>query len=318
MNNQQQIPRCARQAALMPPAPLITCSHQQRRRRLANSNNNTRAIAPEAATGLAAANAVSVVADADGTATSALPLVGAALVAALGAGGLRAALYSTLEYAKAAALARFVPKGAATPSSRGAKVVLVGAAPRDIYYLPKDTLSATVIGGDVNPSLFDQAGVSAGVPTTGKRVGPGEPWGGGGVAAAGSLDAVVVLGSALGKMATGEERSAFLREAVRALRPGRPLVLLQALAEGGSFARGLIGPGGGGGGGAMPASELERALEQAGFAYLEWEVQLEGTDPHALGVAVSPQEGGDEGEANSSSGGKKRRKAEAATTKQGF
>jgi hypothetical protein len=256
----------------------------------------------------------------DGSAAPALPLVGAALAALLGAGGLRAALYSTLEYAKAAAFARFVPKGAATPSARGAKVLLVGAAPRDIYYLPKDTLSATVIGADVNPSLFDQAGVSAAIPTTGRRMGPGEPWGGAaGVAAAGSLDAVVSLGSALGKMGR-EERGAFLREAKASLRPGRPLIMLQALEEGGSFARALIGPGGGSG--AIPAAELERALEEAGFAYVEWGVELQGTDPHALGVAVTPAEGdAAEDGGGSSSSGKRRRKATAGkleAAKRGF
>lgn len=249
------------------------------------------------------------------TTASALPAVGAAVVAVLGLGGYRAALYSTLEYAKAAALARFVPKGAATPNSRGAKVVLLGASTRDIYYLPKDTLSAVAIGSDVNVGLFDQAGVSAGVPTTGKKVAPSAPWGGPeGFAAAGSLDAVVALGSALGKL-TAQERAQCLREAVKALRPGRPLVMLQALSEGGSPLRGVVGPGGGSG--AIPASELEKALEEAGFAYVEWGVELQGADPHALGVAVTPssQDGGEEA---SASGGKRRRREAAAAEKKGF
>jgi hypothetical protein len=242
--------------------------------------------------------------------------VGAAVVAVLGLGGYRAALYSTLEYAKAAALARFVPKGAATPNSRGAKVVLLGASTRDIYYLPKDTLSAVAIGGDVNAGLFDQAGVSAGVPTTGKKVAPNQPWGGpDGFAAAGSLDAVVALGSALGKL-TSQERAQTLREAVKALRPGRPLVLLQALSEGGSPLRGLVGPGGGSG--AIAASDLEKALEEAGFAYVEWGVELQGADPHALGVAVTPQVGGGGEDEASGSGGKRRRREAAAAEKKGF
>lgn len=268
-------------------------------------------------------------ADAVSSAAPDLPLAGAAIAALLGAAGLRAALYSTLEYAKAAALAKFVPKGAATAASRGAKIVLTGVAPRDVYYLPKDTLAATVIGRDVNPSLFDQAGVSAAVPTTGRRMdgglGPGEAWGGpGGVAAADSLDAVVCLGSALGRMGR-EERGAFLREAKAALRPGRPLVMLQALDESGGlvFARAVIGPGGGGGC-AMPAAELEKALEEAGFAYVEWEVQLQGTDPHALGVAVTPTAAAAQGDAVEEGGGrsgsgKRRRQLQAAATeKRGF
>lgn len=267
----------------------------------------------------AALDAADAISTAAATPTAAaLPAVGAAVVAALGLGGYRAALYSTLEYAKAAALSRFVPKGAATPNARGAKVVLLGASTRDIYYLPKDTLSAVVVGGDVNPGLFDQAGVSAGVPTTGRRAAVDEAWGGSeGFAAAGSLDAVVALGSALGKL-TPQERAGCLREAVKALRPGRPLVLLQALSEGGSPLRALIGPGGGGGG-AMAASELEKALEEAGFAYVEWGVELQGADPHALGVAVTPQAGGEEegGGGGSVSSGKRRRR-EAAAEKRGF
>lgn len=259
-----------------------------------------------------------VAAAADATSSAATPALGAALVvAALGVGGFRAALYSTLEYAKAAALARFVPKGSATPNSRGAKVVLLGASTRDVYYLPKDTLSAVVIGADVNPSLFDQAGVSAGIPTTGRRVPAGAAWGGseGQVAAAGTLDAVVALGSCLGKLPP-QERASCLREARWALRPGRPLVLLQALAEGASPLRPLVGPGGGSG--AMPAAELERALEEAGFGYVEWGVELGGTDPHALGVAVTPQEGGEDkgGEGAAAMGGKRRRRE--AAEKKGF
>jgi hypothetical protein len=249
------------------------------------------------------------------TPTTALPALGAVLVAALGLGGFRAAGYSSLEYAKAATLSKFVPRGSATPDSRGAKVVLIGASTRDVYYLPKDTLSAIVIGSDVNPSLFDQAGVSAGVPTTGKRVSPAAPWGGpSGFAAAGSLDAVVVLGSALGKMETAKDRALCLREAAKALRPGRPLVLLQALKDDDSSSplRPLIGPSGGGG--AMLASDLEAALEGAGFAYVEWGVELQGTDPHALGVAVTPDEqaakdGGEDGVASAG----KRRRREAAS-----
>jgi hypothetical protein len=250
-----------------------------------------------------------------------LPAAGAAaFAAALGIGGFRAALYSTLEYSKAATLAKLVPKGAATPSSRGAKVVLLGAAPRDLYYLPKDTLTAVVVGSEVNPSLFDQAGVSAGVPTTGKRVAPGrQAWASAeaGVAAPASLDAVVALGSALGKLPSRQELLACLREAKRALRPNRPLIFLQAIeGEGASPLRALIGPGGGAG--AIRAVDLESALEEAGFAYIEWGVELQGTDPHALGVAVTPAEGGgggDQAGAAESSG--KRRRA-AAAEKKGF
>jgi len=248
-------------------------------------------------------------------ATAAPALLGAAAVALLGAAGFRAALYSTLEYAKAAALARFVPRGPATPDARGAKVVLLGASTRDVFYLPSDTLAAVAVGADCNPSIFDQAGASAGVPTTGRRACPSLPWGGpDGFAAPGSLDAVVALGSALGKLSAGD-RAACLREAVRALRPGRPLVLLQALSEGASPLRALVGPGGGGAG-AMPAAELERALEDAGFAYVEWGVELQGTDPHALGVAVSPGEG--DGEADARVGSGKRKRREPGADKKGF
>lgn len=301
-------------------APLVLVSstdrHCQPRRRSPATTATTAAPMPRRRRRRPAVPAAAIAADvAEGAAAGAgaLPAAAAvAVVAVLGLGGFRAALYSTLEYAKAAALARFVPKGAATPSSRGAKVVLLGAAPRDIYYLPKDTLTAVVIGKDVNAGLFDQAGVSAGVPTTGKRLSPGEqPWGGpDGVAAAGSLDAVVALGSALGKMPRAE-RVRCLREAVRALRPGRPLVLLQALEEeGGSPLRALVGPGGGSG--AVPASELEKDLEEAGFAYVEWGVELQGTDPHALGVAVSPREGGGGGGGGDDKSSAKRRRREGA------
>ena len=246
-----------------------------------------------------------------------LPAAGAAaFVAALGIGGFRAALYSTLEYSKAATLSKLVPRGSATPQSRGAKVVLLGAAPRDLYYLPKDTLAAVAVGEDVQPALFDQAGVSAAVPTTGKRVAPGgrEGWAQAEIAAPASVDAVIALGSALGKLGTREELARCLSEAKRALRPGRPLIFVQALAEGGSPLRGVIGPGGGAG--AIAAGDLEKALEDAGFAYVEWSVELQGTDPHALGVAVTPDDGA--ADAGDALVGERRRQRREASAKKGF
>ncbi len=78
------------------------------------------------------------------------------------------------------------------------------------------------------------------------------------------------------------------------LRPGRPLIFLEKLREGGSPLRPLLG----GDAGSLTAVELGALLPAAGsgagsgaFEYVEWSPALEGQNPHAVGVAVRGESG---------------------------
>lgn len=125
--------------------------------------------------------------------------------------------------------------------------------------------------------LMQQAGMQAGVPTVVRSQDPDDlSW-----LADGTVDAVVVL-RRLGRM-TPATRKAALSEASRVLKPGRPLIFIERVREGGSPLRPLLG----GSEGALATSELEALRDNSrAWSYVQWDVALAGQDPHAVGVAV--------------------------------
>ncbi|GBF89091.1 hypothetical protein Rsub_01808 [Raphidocelis subcapitata] len=127
--------RCRPRTAFAASAPAARIWFQSgcRRRECAMA---TAAAAPEAVLGL--------LADAGGLSAGSAA-VGAAAAAALGAAGLRFYCYSQLEYATAAMLSNWVPRG-----GNGAKVIQLGGGARQLYYYPKNVVQVTNVGDDVN------------------------------------------------------------------------------------------------------------------------------------------------------------------------
>jgi SAM-dependent methyltransferase len=102
-------------------------------------------------------------------------------------------------------------------------------------------------------------------------------------------DAVVSI-EALAPL-TPERRRAALAEAARVLRPGGALIFVERVAGARAPApplRGLVTAGAPGGGAAIDTAELDalRGVGGAVWQGLQYDLAIEGQDPHALGVAI--------------------------------
>jgi len=118
-----------------------------------------------------------------------------------------------------------------------------------------------------------------------------------------SADAVVALRS-LAPLEPAQ-RALAVAEAMRVLKPGRPLIFVERLSSGGPLAVLL------GGGPALEPAALEAALEAgagAAAGLVRWDVALEALDPHAVGLvmrsdAPASSSGGGGGGGSSGKGG---------------
>ncbi|KAL4459195.1 hypothetical protein ABPG75_014074 [Micractinium tetrahymenae] len=197
-----------------------------------------------------------------------LPAVGAG-VALAGLAALRLSAYSQLEYVTAAMLARHVRPG-------GARVLQLGGSTRDLFYYPAGTVQVTVGGPDIQAGLWEQAGMQAKVPVVAvkqeaQRVLSTQ---------AGSVADAIVLVNQLGQWADPQQ---LLSQVYRVLKPGGTFIFIQRLA-GGSPLQPLLG----GTAGAVDAAVVEAVQGYSGWDFVQWDTALEGTDPHAVGVAVKP------------------------------
>eukprot|EP00798_Chlamydomonas_sp_ICE-L_P009153 gene9153-16278_t len=170
-------------------------------------------------------------------------------------------------------LTRYVPK-----EGRGPVVIQCGGGTRELYYYPKNTIQVTVVGDKVNPSLYEQAGMQAAIPTTAKKQSAASL----SFASDGSADAIIALGTmgSVGSFFIGD----FLDEALRVLKPGCPLIFVEKVYEGGSPLRPLIGQSGGGSISTTLLDGMKERTKQ--WEFVQWDIALEGQDPHAVGVAV--------------------------------
>lgn len=82
-------------------------------------------------------------------------------------------------------------------------------------------LQVSIVGAKVNASLTEQGGVQAGVPTKARVQSPEKL----GFAANGSVDAVVLVRE-FGEL-SGNEKTSFLNEVARVLKPGKPLIFVE-------------------------------------------------------------------------------------------
>jgi SAM-dependent methyltransferase len=129
--------------------------------------------------------------------------------------------------------------------------------------------------------LMEQAGITAAVPTIVKQQSITDLR----FQADASVDAVVALGVI--SQLNAQQRQQCLDEAARVLKPGMPLVFIEPVQEGGSPLRGLIGVSAGKQ--ALPSAELEALQQSRAFSYSQFDVALQGQDPHAVGVAVKAE-----------------------------
>lgn len=127
--------------------------------------------------------------------------------------------------------------------------------------------------------LLEQAGVTAAVPTVVRLQPPSDL----SFRADATVDAVVCLGTLAAL--EPDARAGVLAEAARVLRPGRPLVFVEPLKEGGSPLRALLRV-------SAPGTAVEQQVFEAAlrngpaFVDVQYDVALEGQDPHAVGVAL--------------------------------
>eukprot|EP00882_Tetradesmus_deserticola_P015930 GHRQ01016987.1.p1 GENE.GHRQ01016987.1~~GHRQ01016987.1.p1 ORF type:complete len:161 (+),score=56.67 GHRQ01016987.1:433-915(+) len=129
---------------------------------------------------------------------------------------------------------------------------------------------------------MEQAGITAAVPTIVKQ----QPITDLRFQPDGSVDAVVALGVI--SQLSAQQRQQCLDEAARVLKPGMPLVFVEPVQEGGSPLRGLVGVSAGKQ--ALPVAEIEALQQSRGFSYSQFDVALQGQDPHAVGVAVKSEQ----------------------------
>ncbi|GFR49352.1 hypothetical protein Agub_g11376, partial [Astrephomene gubernaculifera] len=194
-----------------------------------------------------------------------------ALAASGGVAAWKFATYGQLEYITAAMLTNHVPKG-----DPGPRVIQIQGGSRELYYYPKSTVQVTVVGEQLNKGLLEQAGLQAAVPTLARPQSPANL----GFAADCSVDAVVALPGGLAGL-SGAQRAAFTGEALRVLKPGCPLVFVERI-PGGLPIRFL-----GTSGKTLEESFLQGLKQRTeAFELVQWDVALEGQDPHALGVAI--------------------------------
>mmetsp|Transcript_19688 Transcript_19688/g.54960 ORF Transcript_19688/g.54960 Transcript_19688/m.54960 type:complete len:294 (+) Transcript_19688:69-950(+) len=199
-----------------------------------------------------------------------IPAAAALVLPVMGLAGYKLSLYSQKEVINARMLGNFIPEGARN-------IIQMNGSTRDIFYYPKSTVQIAVYGNDLKSGLFEQAGMQAQIPTVSFK----KP--------ASSLDAVPsnsVDGIAcLGGISESEPRvqKRVITEALRVLKTGAPFIFIEPLADGASPLRPLFS---GNGSKAIATSTLEELLDVPGLDVLQVDVALDGSDPHAVGVAT--------------------------------
>ena len=181
--------------------------------------------------------------------------------------------YSQLEVVRTAMLSRHVKNG-------GAKVLQLGGTTRDLYYYPPKTLAVTVNDPNLNIGLFEQAGMTVGIPTRATKLSLADALAG---TATGSLDAVVSFNQ-FGDVSDARVLRGLVVEVARVLKAGGTFVFYERRRDGGVAQVGVRG------GCVLGVGELVGGLEVWDFA--EWDVAAGGLDGHDVGVAVKGRGGG--------------------------
>lgn len=205
-------------------------------------------------------------------APSSLIALGAALVAVGAVAGGRFAAYSQVQFARAGMLANCLPKGNKT-------ILMIGGGTKDLYYLPRDVLQATLVDPKADESFWQQAALQARTPVAVRK----RPYEDLRFAPDASIDGAVILAP----FSSMRDPLQCCREALRALRPNAPLVIIQRQCGGASL-QGLLG-----GLDGATASQLDAVSDLPGIAGVTWEVAAKSLDPHAVGVIMRGEVGPD-------------------------
>ena len=201
-----------------------------------------------------------------------LPFV-AVLSTTLGLGLVKLTAYSQLEVVRTAMLSRHVKNG-------GATVLQLGGTTRDVYYYPSKTVKITVNEQGLNRGLFEQAGMTVGVPVeatnrTLEECLKSTP--------TASLDSVVSF-EQFSAVTDPSHLKRILKEIARVLKPGGTFVFYERLQNGGPGQ--LFGAKGCG----LPVGDIVSGAEYWDFC--EYDVAAGGLDGHDVGVAIKRMDDG--------------------------
>jgi SAM-dependent methyltransferase len=197
------------------------------------------------------------------------------LVSSLGLGLVKLTAYSQLEVVRTAMLSRHVKNG-------GAKVLQLGGTTRDLYYYPPKTVKVTVNGLGIRRGLFEQAGMTVGVPVEATSMELLECLK---ATQSNSLDSVVAF-EQFGALEKKTELESVVREVARVLKPGGTFIFYERLADGG-LGQVLVG-----GGSRLAVGEIVSASEYWDFS--QYDVAAAGLDAHDVGVAIKAMDGMDD------------------------
>ena len=209
---------------------------------------------------------------------SSLPFIGL-LSTTLAFSIVKLTAYSQLEVVRTAMLSRHVKNG-------GANVLQLGGTTRDLYYYPPKTLSVTINDPDLSPSLFEQAGITVGIPATASKLQLTDCLS---KTPSGSVDSVVSFNQ-FNAVVDPAELKSIVREVARVLKPGGTFIFYER-----RKGQGVVGMGAGC---ALEVGELVGGLDVWDFC--EWDVAASGLDGHDVGVGVKGLEGTGEGEVGGS------------------
>ena len=202
------------------------------------------------------------------SALDAIPIAIGAL--GLGLGLLKVMAYSQLEVVRTAMLSRHVKQGSAT-------VLQLGGTTRDLYYYPSGTLQITVNSPDISKGLFQQAGMTVGVPVEATSLPLVECLA---KTPSSSVDSVVSFEQFGGLCSTPSELKSITAEIARILKPGGTFIFYQRLANGGFAQVGARAPGC-----PLNVGEIIAQSEDL-WDFCEYDVAAASLDAHDVGVCV--------------------------------
>eukprot|EP00884_Botryococcus_braunii_P005786 jgi/Botrbrau1/15208/Bobra.0149s0067.1 len=187
-----------------------------------------------------------------------------------------------LDFVKASMLTNWVPK-------KEARVLQLGGGIGELFYYPKDTVLVTAVGEQVNTGWWERAGMQAAIPVRPVK-GPLTKLS---FLGGSSVDAVVSV-DALRSVASSGARQALLAEVARVLKPGCPFIFIERVGGEGLAAavQSVLGTAGQ----VLVPEALGDLQKTKGLTEVEWDIALEGLDPHVLGVAKKGAAGAADGE----------------------
>ena len=188
------------------------------------------------------------------------PMLAAAIaVPAVGLLALRISVYFRLQYITAAMIGNNVPTGESRVAELG-----IGSG-KNLYYYPEGTVLVYGVDETAKKGLLEKTAIAAGVPVEVINAKPAET----GLPDA-SVDAVVSTGA----LGIAEDIRGCVKESLRILKPGRPLIFVESMTGAASEVPQVVRNEGG-----FKAVQIDEEWERSPWA------------PHAIGVAIKEEIG---------------------------